>query len=171
MPVSEATLSASPLEPAVALRDGLALGQQPLHRDVDVAELAGHAGRALHDPARLDDAAAEPGAHDRGDRRVPRGVGAEAGVVGVEGGRVAVVVVDDGQAAAGSRGRRGSRSPRQPSWAKFVDPIDEMTPSALAGPGVSRPDRAHALARRPGALQDVVEGLDERLDRDLRALR
>src|SRR5580704_6918601 len=29
--------------------------------------------------------------------------------------------------------------PRQPAWPKFVAPLDEMTPSRLAGPGVSRP--------------------------------
>ena len=40
-------------------------------------------------------AAAEPGADDRGDRRAPAGVGAEVRVVGVEGGGVGVVVVDD----------------------------------------------------------------------------
>ena len=29
--------------------------------------------------------------------------------------------------------------PPQPASPKFVAPLDEMTPSALAGPGVSRP--------------------------------
>src|ERR1019366_4196035 len=29
--------------------------------------------------------------------------------------------------------------PRQPAWPTFVAPLDDMTPSPLAGPGVSRP--------------------------------
>ena len=29
--------------------------------------------------------------------------------------------------------------PCQETWEKFVEPFDEITPSALAGPGVSRP--------------------------------
>ena len=39
------------VEAAVAVRERLALGQQALHGDVDVAELARHARRALDDPS------------------------------------------------------------------------------------------------------------------------
>ncbi len=38
-------------EAAVADRQRLVLGEQPVHRDLHVPELAGHPGRALHDPA------------------------------------------------------------------------------------------------------------------------
>ena len=68
MPVSEATLSTSP-EAAVARGHRLAVVEQAVQRDVHVAELAGHPGRALDDLAGLDHAAAEAGADDRGDRR------------------------------------------------------------------------------------------------------
>jgi hypothetical protein len=52
MPFKEATLSAS-----------------PLHREMDVPELAGHASDTFDDLARLDDAAAEPRPDDGRDRR------------------------------------------------------------------------------------------------------
>jgi hypothetical protein len=39
--------------------------------------------------------------------------------------------------------------PCQDTWLKFVEPFDEMTPSALAGPGVSRPT---ARTRLSGVL-------------------
>ena len=112
-------------------------------------------GGALDDAARLDDAAAQPGAHDRRDRRVARRLRAEAGVVRVEGGRVAVVVVDDGQpqprlegaaeveaapARVGEVGRALARRSRRRRW---------------PGPGVSRPTARTRVARDAGALQDV----------------
>ena len=84
-------------EPAVAARQRLAVEQQPVHRDVHVPELARHPGRALDDPAALDHAAAEAGPDDRRDRRALARDGAEVAVVGVQGGGVAVVVVDDRQ--------------------------------------------------------------------------
>ena len=40
--------------------------QQAVQRDRDMAEFAGHPGRALDHPAGLDQAAAQAGAHDRG---------------------------------------------------------------------------------------------------------
>ena len=46
MPVSEATLSASPSKPQLQCGTGWPSAEQAVHRDVDVAELAGHAGRA-----------------------------------------------------------------------------------------------------------------------------
>src|SRR5262249_24896179 len=43
-----------------------------------------------------------------------------------------------GRSSRASRARRKSK-PRHPAWEKFVEPFDEMTPAALAGPGESRP--------------------------------
>ena len=45
MPVSEATLSASPSKPQLQWGSGWPSLEQPVHRDVDVAQLAGHARR------------------------------------------------------------------------------------------------------------------------------
>src|SRR5580658_7780994 len=39
--------------------------------------------------------------------------------------------------------------PRQPACPKFVAPLDEMTPSPLAGPGVSRPTARTAVIGSP----------------------
>jgi hypothetical protein len=54
-----------------------------------------------------------------------------------------------------SRARRTS-NPRQSAFAKFVAPPEEMTPSAVTGPGVS--------------LEDLREGSRQRLDRLVRAV-
>ena len=97
MPVSEATLSASPSKPQLHCGIGWPSASRPCMGMWTWPSSPANPGRALHDPAALDDAAAEAGADDRGDRRAPRGVRAEAGVVGVERRGVAVVVVDDGQ--------------------------------------------------------------------------
>jgi hypothetical protein len=40
-------------------------------------------------------------------------------------------------------------NPRQPTWPKFVAPLDEMTPSPLAGPGVSKPTARTAVIGTP----------------------
>src|SRR5580692_4384830 len=39
--------------------------------------------------------------------------------------------------------------PRQPAWPKFVAPLDAMTPSRLAGPGVSRPTARTDVRGKP----------------------
>src|SRR5690348_817264 len=39
--------------------------------------------------------------------------------------------------------------PRHSGWLKFVEPLDEITPSALAGPGVSRPTATTAEGGSP----------------------
>jgi hypothetical protein len=85
---------------AVAHGRRLALVEQPLQRDRDVAEFSGHPGGALDHLPGLDDAAAESGADDHGHRAVPRGLFAEPCVMRVERGRVPVVVVDDGKPEA-----------------------------------------------------------------------
>ncbi len=85
-------------QPAVADRHRLARFQQPLQRDLDVAQFTRHAGRPAHHLARLDQAAAQPGADDDRHRGVLRRVVAEPRVVGVQRGRVGVVGVHDGQA-------------------------------------------------------------------------
>ena len=83
---------------AVALRNGLALGEKSLHGDVDVAELACHPGSTADDPPRLDHPAAEAGAHDRRDRGALRSLAPEVHVMSVQSSGIAVVVVDDGKA-------------------------------------------------------------------------
>ena len=46
MPVSEATLSASPTKPQLQSGSGWPSLEQAVHRDLHVPELAGHPGRA-----------------------------------------------------------------------------------------------------------------------------
>ena len=53
-----------------------------------------------------------------------------------------------------SSARRTSKL-RQAGWEKFVEPLDEMTPSALAGPGYPAQPRGRGLCRasRPSVLE------------------
>ncbi|GAA3451324.1 hypothetical protein GCM10018962_31570 [Dactylosporangium matsuzakiense] len=156
-------------EAAAAGREGLALFEQAVHGDVDVAELAGHPGGALDDAALLDDAAAQAGADDRGDRRLGVGGRAEVHVVGVEGGRVAVVVVDDGQAQASLQGAPEVEAP--PGRLGEVRRAlggDDAVGAGRAGGVEADGDDAGALDVRHG--EDVVERAGQRLDRRLRAL-
>jgi hypothetical protein len=51
---------------AVAGGCGLTRVQQAVQRDGDVAQLSGHPGRALDHSPGVDQPAAQPGAHDRG---------------------------------------------------------------------------------------------------------
>src|ERR1700731_532237 len=61
--------------------------------------------------------------------------------------------------------------PPQPASPKFVAPLEEMTPSALAGPGVSRP-----IARTPprgghaGEREHLLHRVDQGPDGLVRAL-
>ena len=80
---------------AVAGRHRLVVGQDALGEDLDVPQLAGHARRPSNDLARLDHAAAEPGADDGRDRGMHRRIGPEVDVVGIQCRGIAVVVVDD----------------------------------------------------------------------------
>ena len=80
---------------AVARGHRLTVTDQPVERDRHVAEFPGHPGRALDDPPGLDNAAAEPGADDRGHRAALPGLRPEPDVVRVQRGHVPVVVVDD----------------------------------------------------------------------------
>ena len=61
-------------------------------------------------------------------------------------------------------------NPRQAGMEKFVEPFEEMTPSALAGPGVSSPTPRTADSGTPVSARTLRERLRERLDRDGRAL-
>ena len=70
---------------------------------------------------------------------------------------------------------RASRAPRmskpcQETWEKFVEPFDEITPSALAGPGVSSPTARTRVSGVLVSVEDAGERLGERLDGRLRAL-
>ena len=95
--------------------------------------------RATHDPPRLDDAAAEavPTMAETDDRASASL--AEVGRVGVQRGCVAVVVVDHRQRRGRASSAPRTSNPDQAGCEKLVDPTEEITPSALAGPGVSRP--------------------------------
>ena len=68
-----------------------------------------------------------------------------------------------GRPSRTSSARRTS-NPRQSSFAKFVAPSDEMTPSAVTGPGVSSPTARHVAGRDRRPLDDVGKRLRERLD-------
>ena len=169
MPVSEATLSASPSKPQLQCGSGWPWLEEAVHRDVHVAELAGEPRRALDDLPRLDDAAAEPGADDRGDRRALRRQRPEELVVRVERGRVAVVVVDDGEPQALLEGAAEvEAAPARVGEVRGPARRDDAVGARRARR--VEPDRAHALARDPGPAQDVLEREDEGLDRDLRPL-
>jgi hypothetical protein len=157
-----------PVEAAVAVGNRLAFLEQSLHGDVDVAQLPGHARGALHDVAALDDPAAQAGAHDHGDRRVARGVRAEEDVVGVEGGRVPIIVIDDRDTQPGLDG------------AAEVEPVPaavgEVRGSArgddtlrAGGAGAVQADGADPLAAHARVLEDQVELLGDGLDGHLGA--
>ena len=84
------------------------------------------------------------------EERLQRGV-AEEVLVGVEGGGVAVVVVEHGQRQARLRSRRGCRSPTTPAAGSSWHPVTRSRPVALAGPGVSRPTASTAASGTPAA--------------------
>src|SRR6516164_9008389 len=70
--------------------------------------------------------------------------------------------------------RRSASAPRisnppQPASPKLVAPFDEMTPSALAGPGVSRPI-ARTAERHAGEPEHQIHRVDQGLDGLVRAL-
>ncbi len=156
-------------EPAGAGRHRLSRCQHGGQRNLHVPQFAGHPRRPGDHPAVLDQATTQSGADDRRHRRAPHRVGPEMNVMGVERGRVAVVVVDH----------------RQPQ------PTFEGTPDVVAAPGrlgeVRGPlrrddaagtgraggvqtDRADLAAGHPGEGQHAVEGVRHRRHRRLRAL-
>ena len=81
-------------EPTVAAWHGLVGLEQAVHRELDVTELSSHSGGATNDDAVLHDAAAEPGSDDRRHGGAVHCVDTEEMLVGVQGGGVAIVVVD-----------------------------------------------------------------------------
>src|SRR3974377_170534 len=100
MPGREGKLSPSPPHPQLQARGGAARAGARGDAAAGGAPPPApprHACRPLDDVALLDDAPSEAGADDRRDRAPLGGEGAEEPVVRVEGGGVAVVVVDDGQ--------------------------------------------------------------------------
>jgi hypothetical protein len=158
---------AVPGQPAVAQRHRLPVGQQPVHRDPDVPELAGHPGRAAYHLPALDHAAAEPGPHYQRNGGAPCRVGPEVGVMGIQRRDVRVIVVDHGQGEPGLQGGADveaapgrideiHRAPRRD------DPIRAGRPRRVQA---HRPDR---VTRDPGQAEHVREGLGERLDRHRR---
>ena len=124
-------------EPAVAPRHRLTRHQQAVHRDVDMAELTGHPGRATDHSTGLDHPAAEPGADDRRDRRTSRRLVAEVPLVGVQGRGVAVVVVDHREVQS------------------FLDGVADVEAPPLGGGKVGGPaSRDHAIgAGRPRRVE------------------
>ena len=158
-----------PGQPAVAQRDRLPLGQQPVHRDPYVPELARHPGGAAYHPPALDHAAAEPGPHDQGNGRAPCGVGPEVDVMGVQRRDVRVVVVDHGQGEPGLEG--GADVEAAPGRIDEVHRAPRRDDPVGAGrPGRVQAHRPHRVARDPGQAEHVRERPDERLDRHRRAL-
>jgi hypothetical protein len=136
-----------------------------LHRYVDVTKLAGHPRSSTDHPPSFDDATPEAGTDDRRDRRVQRRLLLEVLVMGPKRGRVAVIVVDDGNAESILEGAAKSK-PCHAGSEKFVEPLEQMTPSALAGPGVPRPtartDPGSCRCASSTALQGLHEGTDRR---------
>ncbi len=154
---------------AVAGRHRLVIGQQAVREDLDVPELAGHAGRAADDLARLDHPAAEPGADDGRHRGMHRRIRSEVDLVRIQGGGVAVVVVDDRQPDA--RLQRAPHVEAPPGGLREV----RGTPGAddahgACRPGRVQPDRRHPLQRDAGLVEHEVHRLGHRLDGGLRAL-
>ena len=152
-------------KPQLQLRDRLARLEQAVRRDLDVAQLAGHPGRAAHHPAGLDHAAAQAGADDQRHRRAPVRVRAEVRVVGVQRRGVGVVVVDHRQADPGLD--RAADVEAAPAGVGEVDRAAERDDPVRAGrPGRVQADAEHVLARRAGDHQDPLERLGQCLDRD-----
>ena len=102
-------------------------------------------------------------------RRARGGVGAEVLPVRVQRGRAGVVAVDDRQPEPLLQ-RAATSKPRQPSCSKLVEPREDSTPSALAGPGVPSPTARTSRAVHAGQRQHAVERLGHRRDGDLRPL-
>ena len=171
MPVSDATLSTSPTNPQLHSGTGWPSASNP-----SIGMCTWPSSPAM--PAaprttwpRLDHAAAETGADDRRHRRPARGVVAEVGVVGVQRGGVAVVVVDDGQAEAASSAPRKSK-PRHSGWAKLVDPFDEITPSATGRAGRVETDGARRWrGATPVISKAVSNAVGQRIERRARCPR
>ena len=120
-----------------------------MHRDLHVAELAGHPGRALHDPAALHHAAAEPGADDRGHRGAPLRLRAEVQVVRVQRGRVGVVGVDHRQPELG-RERAADVEAAPLGLVEVRRALGGDDPVRAGRPGRVQPDRDDRVARQPG---------------------
>ena len=133
--------------PAVAGRHRLVVGQEAVGEDLDVAELAGLARRPADDGAGLDHPAAEPGADDGRHAGSQRRIGSEVDVVGIQGGGVAVVVVDDRQADA--RLQRAPHVVAPPGRLREVGGALDADDALRAGrPGRVQPDRCDALRTR-----------------------
>ncbi len=154
-----------PHEAAVAVGHRLPLVQETVHRDVDVAQLPGEPRSALDDVPLLDDAPAQARADDGGNRGAAPSGRAEVLEVGVERRGIAVIVVDRGKAQLLLQGA----------------PVVEVAPGLVGevrgtpgrddtvgagGPGRVEPHGADPLAGDAGALQDVVEGQGQAVDRD-----
>ena len=114
-----------------------------------MAQFPGHPRDAPNDVASDDDSAAEPCPDDRRHGGLLHGARAEGHVVGIQRGRIAVVVVHHGQLQPVFQpGPKTESAPR-----RAASLTDEMTPSALAGPGLSKPtprtaDRAVPVSSR-----------------------
>ena len=158
IPVSDATLSASPYRPQLQAGTGWPAAEQPVHRDPHVPELPRHPGGPVHHLARLDHAAAEPGADDRGDRGPPRRLlGPEVHVVGVQRGGVGVVVVHDGNPDPGLQ--RAADVEAAPGRVAEVGGALQRDDAVRADRARRvQPDRAHLGPRDPGELEHLRPG-------------
>ena len=110
----------------------------------------------------LDHTAAEPGADDRGDRGPTRRLGTEVLVVGVEGSRVAVVVVDDRQPEPGLQCPANVEAP--PFGGAEVGGAQRGDDAVSTGrPGRVQTDRTHRRTPEPGHVEHGLEGGNHRL--------
>ena len=153
MPVSDATLSASPSKPQLQCGRGCPGSRRPCIGTCTWPSSPAKPAAPLTTCPFSMTPPAESGADDRGDRpALRRERGRRAG--SARRGRRRCRRCCRRQAApAAPRGRRGSRSCASPGGRSSWSPRDEMTPSALAGPGVSRPtartrSRAMPVRRR-----------------------
>ena len=145
---------------AVARGHRLAVIEQPVERDGDVAEFAGHPGRAFDHLPGLDDSAAEAGADDRGHRAALPGLGAEPHVVRVQRGRVPVVVVDDREPEPfGQRAADVEAAPAD--MAEVGRALGRDDPVRARGARRVQAHRPHRRDRHAGEPEHLLHGEDQ----------
>jgi hypothetical protein len=133
-----------------------------------MTQLAGHPGRAAHDLAAFHHAAAQAGPDDERHRGALGGVGAEVRVMGVQGGRVRVVVVDHRQPDPGLH-RAADVEPAPVRVGEVHRAAGRDHPGRAGRPRRVQADAEHRFPVQAGERQDVLERFGQGLDRDGRA--
>ena len=132
-----------------------------------MAELPRHPRGPADDMPGLDHPSPQSCADDRRDRRMRRPILAEMGVMGVEGGRVAVVVVDDRNAQTTLE--RAADVEAVPGWLREIRGAFRGDHSIGAGrPGGPEADGAYRLSFHARQAEHTVEGPDKGLDSHFR---